>query len=178
MHHSEHANGLLLAGLLLALAVVGAIAAAAILLPGATQNRAYAQQATNTPPPPPPTSTPRPTPVPVCKFLIATSQDFGRSRNKPMEFTGTVGTSYFRPLRPGIDGQFDAVNAHGTAPCQWKATVNVPWLSMHRDSGTVPADNEHFAIRFNINDRARELRAGNHNAVIRFQVNDGKIYGA
>lgn len=94
-----------------------------------------------------------------------------------MEFTGTVGTSYFRPLRPGIDGQFDAVNAHGTAPCQWKATVNVPWLSMHRDSGTVPADDEHFAIRFNINDRARELRAGNHNAVIRFQVNGGKIYG-
>ena len=175
MHHSEHANGLLLAGLLLMLAVAGGIAAAAILLPGPTQNRAYAQQATNTPPPPP-TSTPRPTPVPQCEFLVGTSGIRGKLRTSPMEFAGAQGSDDFRPVEPDADGHFAAVNIYGSAPCHWTATPNVDWITLHQSSGIVHPDQAHENLRFRINSAAaRKLPPGTHKGQINFSVAAGDL---
>ena len=163
---------------LAALAVIAMMAAFTALSP-TLQWTARAQG----PPtmPPVPTNTPEPTRTPkppMCQFLIATGANgAGRGRHNPMQFTGTVAKSDFRPVNPAIDGSFDAVNVYGTAECRWTATPNVPWISMYQNSGTVPPDDVHEGVHFTINDRARELPAGHHQAVIRFQVAAGKIGG-
>ena len=178
MNHGESGYGkrLTLAGLLLlALALaIGGVGAAAFALSAALDNRAYAQDGTTTPSPTP-TRTPKPTPVPKCDFLVGTSSIRGKQSGTPMQFSGAHGSSDFRPVESD-DGQFDAVNFHGTAPCHWTATPNVDWIDLQRANGTVPADQSHDNLRFQIDSAAaRKLPPGTHQGQIAFSVSSGDL---
>ena len=94
-----------------------------------------------------------------------------------MLFTGTVGKSDSGPVRPGVDGEFDAVNVNGDAECRWSASVNVNWIDLEQSSGTLPAGDVQESVQFRINDRARELTVGHHLAIISFRIGSGEIYG-
>ena len=171
-----YGKGLAWAGLLvLALALaIGGVGAAAFALSGALDNRAYAQDETPTLTATP-TRTPKPTPVPKCDFLVGTSSSRGKVRSNPMQFSGAHGSSDFRPVESD-DGQFDAVNFDGTATCHWTATPNVDWIDLQRATGTVPADQSHDNLRFQIDsDEARKLPPGRHKGQIAFSVSSGDL---
>lgn len=176
MNHggSGYGKRLKLAALLLALALaIGGITATAIALSGALDNRAYAQS----PPSPqtgltPPTT---PTPVPVCEFLVGTKGIRGKLRTSPMQFTGAHGSNDFSPVKTE-DGQFDAVNIYGTAPCDWRAEPNVDWISLNTSSGRVQPDQYTENILFGIDgDAARKLPPGMHKGQINFSVSSGDL---
>lgn len=168
MNHSGYGKRLKLAGLLLALAVVAVIIAAAIALSDALHSPAYAQDPTQTP-----TRTPKPTPVPQCEFLVSTSDNRGKWSTRPMQFTGAQGATHFSPVEEA-DGQFDAVNIYGDAPCHWKATSSVDWITLRQATGTVPPDQVHEGLRFQIDGEvARHLPRGTHKGQVNFTVAAG-----